>query len=733
MELWINYTSLVIFFCFVFLILNTFKRSNTKKPTKNFPPGPRKLPLIGNIDQFGGSLPHQTLRDMANKYGPLMHLQLGELSNVVVSSPEIAEKIMKTHDVIFSNRPFLLAATIISYDATNIGYSPYGAYWRQLRKICTIELLSAKRVQSFSYLREEEVSVLIRTISENEGSVINLSKEIFLMTNAITARSIIGKKCKDQESFISTIEAVLNLAGGFSVADLYPSIKVLPFITRIRAKLQRLRNEIDRILDNIIKEHKENKRGHCESEEDLVDVLLSIQKQDDLGLHLTDDNLRAVLLDMFIGGSETSSTTIEWAMSELMKNPKVMQEAQAEVRRVCGSKGDVDEADTHQLKYLNSVIKETLRLHPPLPMLLPRENSESSEIMGYQIPAKTKVIVNFWAIGRDPKHWIEAEKFKPERFLDSPIDYKGTNFKYKFIEPTELGLEIVLFDPEPERTFRNRRRIQRLRNITMEEVVNNDNNGNHNHEHEQGPNEGRGPSLNDMGAPFRNGPERGPFLATGDAIINVRKGELSMSVNGEEVKFNVMKAIKFDEDNTEECSSISILDSVIREEQQEHLQPEIGMKDFEELEEYLASISFHQPQGRKERVFESLNRSEQEQRPKLPSVEQPPTLELKPLPEHLKYTYLGKDNTLPVIISSLLTHEQELQLTQKLKDYKEAIGWTMADIKGISPTICMHKILLQDPDSSSVEHQRRLNPNMKEVIVNGLLLYNAFQKRVALL
>ncbi|XP_061356476.1 cytochrome P450 71D10-like [Gastrolobium bilobum] len=430
MELWINYTSLLILFCFLFLILNIFKRSNTKKPTKNFPPGPRKLPLIGNIHQFGGSLPHHTLRDMANKYGPLMHLQLGELSNVVVSSPEIAEEILKTHDVIFSNRPFLLSAKIISYDSTNIAYSPYGAYWRQLRKICTIELLSAKRVQSFSYIRKEEVSALIGTISANEGSVINLSKEIFLLTNAITARSIIGKKCKDQESFISSIEAVLKLAGGFSVADLYPSIKVLPYITRIRAKLERLRDEIDRILDNIVKEHIENQRSHYESEEDLVDVLLSIQKQNDLGLHLTDDNVRAVLLDMFIGGSETSSTAVEWAMSELMKNPKVMQEAQAEVRRVCGAKGDVDEADTHQLKYLNSVIKETLRLHPPLSLLIPRETSESCVIMGYQIPAKTKVIVNFWAIGRDPKHWIEAEKFKPERFLDSPIDYKGTDFKY---------------------------------------------------------------------------------------------------------------------------------------------------------------------------------------------------------------------------------------------------------------------------------------------------------------
>ncbi|XP_061355821.1 uncharacterized protein LOC133300314, partial [Gastrolobium bilobum] len=165
-----------------------------------------------------------------------------------------------------------------------------------------------------------------------------------------------------------------------------------------------------------------------------------------------------------------------------------------------------------------------------------------------------------------------------------------------------------------------------------------------------------------------------PFLATGDAVINVRKGELSMSVNGEKVKFNVMKAMKFDEDSTEECSSISTLDLIIREEQQKQLQSEIGMKDFDELEEYLASINSIHTGDKKERIFESLNRSEQEQRPNFPSVEQSPTLELKPLPEHLKYIYLGKENTLPVIISSLLTHERELQLTQKLNDYRGAIG-----------------------------------------------------------
>ena len=117
-------------------------------------------------------------------------------------------------------------------------------------------------------------------------------------------------------------------------------------------------------------------------------------------------------------------------MSELIRNPKVMEETQREVRRVYNNKGFVDESELHQLKYLKLVIKETWRLHPPAPLLLPRENSEKCVINGYEIPAKSKIVVNFWAIARDPKYWIEPEKFKPERFLDNPIDYKGKNFEY---------------------------------------------------------------------------------------------------------------------------------------------------------------------------------------------------------------------------------------------------------------------------------------------------------------
>jgi cytochrome P450 len=133
---------------------------------------------------------------------------------------------------------------------------------------------------------------------------------------------------------------------------------------------------------------------------------------------------------MFTAGGETSSGAVLWGMSEMVKNPKVMEEAQSEVRRVFDKKGFVDETEFHQLVYLKSVIKETLRLHPSLPLLLPRESRERCQINGYEIPAKTRILVNAWAIGRDPRYWIEAESFKPERFANSLIDFNGTNFEY---------------------------------------------------------------------------------------------------------------------------------------------------------------------------------------------------------------------------------------------------------------------------------------------------------------
>ncbi|KAK2985479.1 hypothetical protein RJ640_004330 [Escallonia rubra] len=430
-------------FLFVCMLIKVATKTTTKllamSPAPNLPPGPWKLPFIGNMHHLiGGSQVHSMLRDLSQKYGPLMHLQLGEISTIVVSSPEMATEIMKTHDILFAQRPYHIAADILSYNSTDIISSPYGEYWRQLRKICIMEILSAKRVQTFRSIREEEVSDLIQSIFREAKSTINLSKKISSLTFATIGRAAFGKKSKDQEAFISTMQEVANVATGLTVAELYPSIKWLQKICGIESKLLQFHKKFDEILESIVNEHKqrkirtitENGSDQEEAKEDLVDVLLRIQKHGDLGIPFTDNNIKAVISDMFSAGGETSSTTIQWAMSEMLKNERVLKMAQNEVRETFTRKGNVDESGLHELKYLKSVIKETLRLHPPVPLLLPRECRKQCEINGFQIPAKTSVLVNVWSIGRDPKYWTDAEKFQPERFMDSSIDFKGTDFQY---------------------------------------------------------------------------------------------------------------------------------------------------------------------------------------------------------------------------------------------------------------------------------------------------------------
>ncbi|KAK2990322.1 hypothetical protein RJ640_003594 [Escallonia rubra] len=169
-------------------------------------------------------------------------------------------------------------------------------------------------------------------------------------------------------------------------------------------------------------------------EEDLIDVLLRLPENSGLELPITSNNVKAVIMDMFSAGTNTSSTTIEWAMVEMIRNPRVMEKAQAEVRQAFEQKKTIVEADIQELSYLKLVIKETLRLHTPLPLLVPTECREEREIGGYNIPMKTKVFVNAWAVGTDPDYWHDAECFTPERFDKNPLDFSGTNLELLKLE-----------------------------------------------------------------------------------------------------------------------------------------------------------------------------------------------------------------------------------------------------------------------------------------------------------
>ncbi|CAL9056675.1 unnamed protein product, partial [Musa banksii] len=448
-------TSTSFLFSFLVLLVSLLllkKNRSGGGARATLPPGPSKLPIIGSLHHLLGGLPHRSLTALSKKFGPVILLKLGEVPTLVVSSTEAAAEIMKTHDVSFASRPTNLNLQSATYGDRGVGFTSYGFHWRELRKMSIVELLSAKRVQSFRFIREEEVLNLVRSIVllSNAGSTVNLSKKLVLLANDIGSRSVIGSKCKYQKEFIRIVMQTLEAAGGFSLADLFPSWPIIKLLSGATFKMQMLHRDMDAILNSIIQERRERKSAEQpeeEEEEALVDVMLRVQAEGSLSFPLADEDMKAMMLsqfresnfwipfaikDMLGGASETSAGIMEWAMSELMRNPRVMRKLQEEVRETVGEKGKVTEKDINGMNYLKLVIKETLRLHPPVPLLLPRECRETCEVLGYQIPEKTRVFVNVWALGRDPRYWDSPTEFEPERFerRNSMVDFKGTNFEF---------------------------------------------------------------------------------------------------------------------------------------------------------------------------------------------------------------------------------------------------------------------------------------------------------------
>lgn len=425
---------------FVVLLILIYKHTNYQsKKSNSRPPGPRGLPLIGNMHQFDTSNTHLYLFQLSQKYGPIVSLQLGSVPTLVISSATVAKEVFKYHDLCFSSRPALVGTQKLSYKGLDLAFTPYSDYWRNMRKICTLHLFSTKSFQSFYPIREDEVAKMVKTISNTaaEFNIVNVTEIVMTVTSSIVYRTAFGKLYIDDDEdddgynnkMRHKIHWVLTESqacfGNFFVEDFFPLMG--SFIDRLCGTWTRLEksfNKLDVFYQEVIDKRLDASTVSTQ-ELSVLDILLQMKM--DIS-DFTFDHIKAVLMDIMLGASETSAAAVIWAMSLLVKNPKKMNKVQQEVRELVGNKGFVDEKDAQQLDYFKAVVKEAMRLHPPVPVV-PRSTMQKCVVSGYEIEAKTRVYVNLYAIGRDPEFWDNPDEFLPERFMNSSIDIKGQDFE----------------------------------------------------------------------------------------------------------------------------------------------------------------------------------------------------------------------------------------------------------------------------------------------------------------
>ncbi|KAB2605940.1 cytochrome P450 CYP736A12-like [Pyrus ussuriensis x Pyrus communis] len=429
MPLWIWATIGVL--ALVRIVQACISKTKNKNKNKMLPPGPRGFPIFGSLHLLG-KFPTMDLRQLAQKYGDIMYLRLGLQHTVVVSSARAAELFLKTHDLNFASRPPNEGAKHLIFEQKSLSFADYGSYWTNMRKICMPELLSNQKINSFKSMRREEVALLIKSVQEdaNNRRISNLTNKVMSLGIDMTCRMVFGKKYKDEEF------------GGRGIVSVMKE--------GLTKKMKAVNNVFDDFYEKIIDEHLQSK--DTERTKDFNDAILAYMGSEESDYRIERLNIKAMMSDMLVASADTSSTTVLWALSELMRHPQVMKKVQKEIENVVGLNRMVEESDTEKLEYLDMVVKETMRLHPVLPLLLPHAAIEDCTVDGYHIPKKPSIIVNVWAIVRDPSAWEDAEKFVPERFEDSNVDVRGHHFQILPFGPgrrrcvgMQLGITVVHF------------------------------------------------------------------------------------------------------------------------------------------------------------------------------------------------------------------------------------------------------------------------------------------------
>ncbi|KAG4990549.1 hypothetical protein JHK87_024006 [Glycine soja] len=398
-------------------------RGALAEPPPHHRPGrPPPLPIIGNLNLLEQPI-HRFFQRMSKEYGNIVSLWFGSRLAVVISSPTAYQECFTKHDVALANRLPSLSGKYIFYNNTTVGSCSHGEHWRNLRRITALDVLSTQRVHSFSGIRSDETKRLVQRLLAKNSKEGFARVEISSMFNDLTynniMRMISGKRFYGEESelknvekareFRETVTEMLELMGVANKGDHLPFLRWFDF-QNVEKRLKSISKRYDTILNEIIDENRSKK----DRENSMIDHLLKLQETQPE--YYTDQIIKGLALAMLFGGTDSSTGTLEWSLSNLLNHPEVLKKAKEELDTQVGQDRLLNESDLPKLPYLRKIILETLRLYPPAPILIPHVSSEDITIEGFNVPRDTIVIINGWGMQRDPHLWNDATCFKPERF-----------------------------------------------------------------------------------------------------------------------------------------------------------------------------------------------------------------------------------------------------------------------------------------------------------------------------
>ncbi|KAL0283327.1 UNVERIFIED_CONTAM: cytochrome [Sesamum angustifolium] len=383
---------------------------------RKLPPGPNPLPIIGNILELGQK-PHQSLAKLSKVHGPLMRLKLGTMTTVVVSSPEIARIVLQKSDQVLSSRTHPDAIRALDHHELSVAWMPVDSQWRKLRKLCKEKMFSVQRLDANQGLRREKLRQLKDYVNGccADGQAVDVGRAAFttslnLLSATLFSVDFAAFGSDSSQELRDVVSGIMAVVGRPNFSDYFPFLQLVDLQGIFRESTVYFK-KCFAIFDAII--HQRLQGSDSMSKNDMLEALLDIKPQK---------------RDLFVAGTDTTSSTVEWAMAELMRNPEILSKARTELRNVVGQNEEVQESDISRLPYLQAVVKETFRLHPTVPLLLPRKAVEDVEINGFIVPQNTQVLVNVWlsereACGPNP------DVFMPERFMETETDFHGQHFE----------------------------------------------------------------------------------------------------------------------------------------------------------------------------------------------------------------------------------------------------------------------------------------------------------------